>query len=398
MSQASSGRAWLGPFYANTVLVQAITFVLRPTAIYKAIELDVAGPLARRSWRELRTDPTLAGSAEWPRSGPLWRTQRHGRRGRPDLHRRSWLRCHLVLCLGPAGVVPRLGLGHLCSVVGQQALVANRIERARYDTAFGHYTFAASAGQAIGPGLIVLFGGAASIPDTGSIFGWTILIGAVLMVTTLFLPSSPTSRESGQPITGSVRDLLRRPGLIRALAVSCIVLAAVDISLIYLPLLGTERGIAAGTIGILLSIRAATSMTSRFFLGRLAAWVGRGRLLTLSIAIAAVSMALVPIPMPMWLLAVLVAALGLGLGVGQPITMSWLAEATPPGLRGRAMSLRLTGNRLGQVVVPSAAGLLAVGAGAAGVLWLTAGALVVVGVAARRITRNTPPSSLSPTT
>ena len=34
-------RAWLVPFFAHTLLVQAITFVLRPTAIYRALELDV---------------------------------------------------------------------------------------------------------------------------------------------------------------------------------------------------------------------------------------------------------------------------------------------------------------------------------------------------------------------
>jgi hypothetical protein len=69
--------------------------------------------------------------------------------------------------------------------------------------------------------------------------------------------------------------------------------------------------------------------------------------------------------------------------------MSWLAESTPPGLRGRAMSLRLTGNRVGQVVVPSIAGLLAAGAGAGGVLALTAASLAAVGVAARRLDSDT---------
>jgi hypothetical protein len=64
--------------------------------------------------------------------------------------------------------------------------------------------------------------------------------------------------------------------------------------------------------------------------------------------------------------------------------MSWLAGTTPPGRRGRAMSLRLSGNGLGQVAIPSTAGLLAAGTGAAGVLVLTAGALAAVGYAARR--------------
>ena len=126
-------------------------------------------------------------------------------------------------------------------------------------------------------------------------------------------------------------------------------------------------------------------MVSRLLLGRLASWLGRQRLLTGSVALSAVSMALLPIPMPLWVLAIAVAVMGFGLGAGQPLTMSWLAEATPPGLRGRAMSLRLTGNRLGQVMVPSVAGALAMGTGAAGVLWLTAGALTAVGVASRGI-------------
>jgi MFS family permease len=96
-------------------------------------------------------------------------------------------------------------------------------------------------------------------------------------------------------------------------------------------------------------------------------------------------MAAAGVPLPAWSLAALVVLLGLGLGVGQPLTMSWLAEIAPPGLRGRAMSLRLTGNRLGQVVIPSAVGLVAAGVGAAGVLWATAAALAAVGVAARRL-------------
>ena len=73
--------------------------------------------------------------------------------------------------------------------------------------------------------------------------------------------------------------------------------------------------------------------------------------------------------------------------------MAWLADSTPPGLRGRAMSLRLTGNRLGQVVVPTAAGVFAAGAGAAGVLWITAAALAAAGIVSRRVT---PPPPIDP--
>jgi MFS family permease len=277
-----------------------------------------------------------------------------------------------------------LGTGHLCSVVGEQALVANATAPGRHDTAFGHYTFAASLGQALGPGLILVLGGDRTIPDTHAIFLAAVACAVVLLGVTAALRSSP-ARARADAAAGGMAGLLRRPGLVRALTVSCVVLAAVDITLVYLPALGTERGIASGVVGALLTLRAAASMTSRLFLGRLAARFGRRALLVGTVALSAAGLAVAVVPMPVWLLAVVVLAVGFGLGAGQPLTMSWLAESTPPGLRGRAMSLRLTGNRIGQVVVPSAAGLLAAGAGAGGVLALTAAGLAAAGVAARRI-------------
>jgi MFS family permease len=132
-------------------------------------------------------------------------------------------------------------------------------------------------------------------------------------------------------------------------------------------------------------LRALASMVSRLFLGQLAAALGRRPLMIGSIALAATMMTAVAFPLPPAVLVVIVVGLGLGLGVGQPLTMSWLAETAPPGLRGRAMSLRLTGNRLGQVVIPSLVGAVAVGVGTPGVLWATAAALAGAGVAARKL-------------
>ncbi|MER5333706.1 MFS transporter [Micromonospora sp. NPDC002717] len=157
-----------------------------------------------------------------------------------------------------------------------------------------------------------------------------------------------------------------------------------------MPALGAERGIAAGTIGVLLGIRAVASMASRLMLGRLVAAVGRRRLLVGTVAISAAGLGLLLPPLPLWAMAVVVTVSGLGLGAGQPLTMSFLAEAAPPGLRGRAMSLRLTGNRLGQVLIPSAAGALAAGAGAAGVLACTAAGLAGAAVAATGLPRPPP--------
>ena len=384
-------RRLLGPLLVHAVLTQVVTFVLRPTTAYRAVELDVpaawlgaltasfavvplllAVPSGQATDRFGERRVMLAGSALLLLSAVVFATGRGGAAG---------------LVLG--SVV--LGTGHLLSVVGEQAAVADSAGPGRFDTAFGHYTFAASLGQAAGPALITLLGGAGSLPDTQPLFLVAAVLAGLLVVCTALVRTPARARPPGGAPAGSMATLLRLPGLLRALTVSCVVLAAVDITLVYLPALGADRGLAAGAVGLLLTLRALASMVSRFFLGRLVALAGRRRLMVGSVGLSALSMAAVAVPLPLGWTGVLVLLLGLGLGVGQPLTMSWLAEVAPAGQRGRAMSLRLTGNRLGQVLIPSAVGFLAAGFGAAGVLWATAGALAVVGTAARRLAVDGPP-------
>ena len=379
------GRRLLAVLLLHSTLTQVITFVVRPTSAYRALELDVptawlgaltasfavvplllAVPSGQATDRFGERRVMLVGAVLMTLSAGIFATERGGAAG---------------LVLG--SVV--LGTGHLLSVVGQQAAVANTAGPGRFDSAFGYYTFAASLGQAAGPALITVLGGRGALPDTQPIFLTATLLGVLLVACTVVLRMPSVDRAAAGAASGGMGTLLRVPGLLRALLVSCVVLAAVDITLVYLPALGTDRGLAAGTVGLLLTLRAVASMTSRFFLGRLVSFVGRRRLMIVSVALAAVSMAVVALPLPIAAMAIVVVLMGLGLGVGQPLTMSWLAEVAPAGQRGRAMSLRLTGNRLGQVLIPSAVGLVAAGVGAAGVLAATAAALAAVGVASRRL-------------
>jgi MFS family permease len=379
------GRRALAVLLVHSVLTQVITFVLRPTSAYRAIELDIPTAWLGALTASFAVVPLLLAVP----SGQA--TDRFGERRVMLVGAVLMTLAAVVFVLdvgGAAGLVLGsvvLGTGHLLSVVGQQAAVANTAGPGRFDTAFGHYTFAASLGQAAGPILITLLGGGGELPDTGPIFLSATGLGVVLLVCTALLRMPARERVAGAGAGGGMGTLLRLPGLLRALLISCVVLAAVDITLVYLPALGTERGLAAGVVGLLLTLRAVASMTSRFFLGRLVGWVGRRRLMIVSVALSAAAMAALVLPLPAPALVALVLVLGMGIGVGQPLTMSWLAEVAPPGQRGRALSLRLTGNRLGQVLIPSTVGLVAAGVGAAGVLGATAAALAVVGVAARRL-------------
>jgi MFS family permease len=370
----------------HALLTQTITFVLRPAAAYRAIELDVPA-----AWLGVMT----ASFAVVPLFLAVPSGQAVDRFG----ERRVMVAGSVLLVgagtlfllgsAGPAGLVLAtavLGTGHLLSVVAEQAAVANSTAEGSFDSAFGYYTFAASLGQAIGPGLILLAGGDQAIPSTTVLFAIATGLAGVLVVSSaLVRGSGGRRRQRSAGERGAMATLLRLPGLPRALLISSVVLAAVDITLVYLPALGADRGLAAGFVGLLLTMRAAASMTSRLFLGRLSALLGRRRLMIISVWLSAVTMASVGLPLPAWATAAIVVGLGLGLGVGQPLTMSWLAEMAPADLRGRAMSLRLTGNRLGQVVIPSAVGVFAVGVGAAGVLGVTAAALAGVALAARKL-------------
>lgn len=381
---------------AHSLVVQVVTFVLRPTTTYRAIELDVAAAWLGALSACFAVAPLLLALP----AGAV--VDRVGERRVVLTGAVLLVLSSLVLGVLGSSVTALvlgtvvLGVGHLCSVVGQQTFVANyrspgQTTPRRYDAAFGHYTFAASLGQALGPLVIATRGGPGDLPDTGPIFSAALVASVLVLLLSLLFRSSRGPAPAGGTPGGGLVSLVRLPGLARALVTSCVILAAVDVTLVYLPALGAERGISAAAIGVLLTLRAVSSMVSRLFLGRLSAAVGRRRLLVVSTVAAALAVAATAATTSMWALVPLVCLAGLGLGVGQPVTMAWLASSAPAGQRGRAMSLRLVGNRAGQVAIPTAAGALAAGAGAAGVLLATGAALAVVGVAARSLPLDTRP-------
>lgn len=268
-----------------------------------------------------------------------------------------------------------LGLSQLVFVVANQTLVASRTPAEHYDRSFGHLSFVASFGQLVGPAAGGLIAGEGSPAGTSAalIFG-ALLSAASLPLILLAARSDPgpvVAVPADRPPPPAVLSILRMPGMPAAMLASMTVLATMDVLVVYLPALGEERGLAVATVGALLAVRAAASMASRLMLGRLVAWFGRDRLMLASLVVSAVSVvALAIAPLP--LMFVLIAVAGLTLGVCQPMTMSWVAARATAGALGTAMSLRLMGNRLGQVVIPVAAGSVATVTGAAGVLAATA--------------------------
>lgn len=370
---------------AHTLLFQAVTFLLRPTTAYRAIELDVptallgvlaasfaivplvvALPVGDLADRYGESRVMLAGAVVVAASALLLV---------------FWDDTFVALLVGTI----LLGTGHLLCTVGQQSMVANLVAPGRFDSAFGYYTFAGTIGQAAGPALLAVLGGGRAIPRTHDAFVLAAAMALALLLVTTLVRRTPRLPVGTSRADRRVVRLLRTPGLPRALVVSSVVLAAMDITLVYLPALGAEEGLSVGLVGGLLTARAVATMVARLFTGVLTAWLGRRLLLVVAIGSSGVATAVVPLPVPIWLVFAAVVVMGFGLGVCQPATLAWLAEIAPAGMSGRVVSLRLVGNRFGQVVVPSGIGLVAAGLGAGGVLWVTAGTLVAASVASRSV-------------
>lgn len=260
-----------------------------------------------------------------------------------------------------------MGLGHLCFVIGAQSIVARQSAPDEQDRNFGHFTIGASLGQLIGP-----VAAGALISGQGGALGRTsalalLVSAAVAAVALASLWCIEHRREAGPGRPGDkvpVRAILGARGVPAGIFISMAVLSATDILTAYLPVVGEHRSIAPVTVGLLLSLRAAATIACRLVMSPLLGLLGRRALLTSSCLLAGLLCAGVALPVSVPVLAVMLAVLGFCLGVGQPLSMTTVVRAAPDRARSTALALRLTGNRLGQVAAPAAAGLIA---GAVGV-------------------------------
>lgn len=354
----------------HAVAVQAFVFAVRPTVSYAALDAGVSSVWLGFLSASYAFAPLLLAL-------PAGRVvDRYGERPVLLAGAVALASACAVLLTGPRSVgglilgLVLAGVGHLFSMTGEQTAVA-RMSGASSDSRFGTYTFASSLGQAVGP-LLLSLGAADAVLAAAS------ALSGLALATSLVIGTRPaSSRSAGR---SGVAVLLRDRQVRRAVIVSGIVMAAVDITVVYLPALGQQAGFSAGLVGAVLAVRAVASMAVRLVTGAAVHRLGRRAVLLgglLSAAAAFVAAAGWHQPL-VWMVAA--AVLGAGLGMAQPITMSAVADSAPVDRRGTAMTLRLMSNRLSVVVLPGSLGAVAAGAGAAGVLVGTA-ALLGLGAA-----------------
>jgi MFS family permease len=192
----------------------------------------------------------------------------------------------------------------------------------------------------------------------------------------LLLPPARDGAAKGRASSSmKVTQLIGIRGLPAYLMASVVTITALDLIVVYMPLLGHERDIEASTIGLLLAVRAAFSIFARLAYVPLVDVLGRMPLTYVTMLSPAAAFVAVALPSPLWLLFPALAICGMGLGISATLTLSGVVDLAPPNARGTAMSLRLTGNRLGQMVIPFGASLVATATGTAGVFVILAATL-----------------------
>ena len=361
---------WARPLLLSSTLTQATIYVLRPMITYRAIELDAS---------TVQIGVIAALYALFPVLLALQFGTWVGKFGEGKFIIAGTFSLAVTgLALVFANSILTLaistafaGVSHLACMVGGQSMVALRAPRENYDKYFGYYTFSASLGHLVGPLIAALVAGSdGTLPKSTSnafLLGFILCVIAIFPVIKWWREKPSIAGKSEEGTYTAAFSLLKKPGIFAAIYVSLAISSVADVLVVFLPLFGTENNFSPYAIGVILAIRAGTTMISRFFLGRLSNLFSTYQLLMLSTVIsvfACVAMAFAKTPFS---LGVIVFIAGFSLGIGQPLTMSLVSQKTAADERALAVSARLMGNRFGQFLVPAGAGAIAASAGAGGV-------------------------------
>ena len=186
-------------------------------------------------------------------------------------------------------------------------------------------------------------------------------------------PVVPKAQRSGK----SVGELLRDPKLLRVYGVSMIANATWSIVNFLLPVYGTQIGLSASKIGILMGSYSIAMIVIRAFMPMLHRHFTGWQLMIASLASSSVCFFAMPAVTSLYLLMGLSFLIGLGMGLSGPLSQALLYEASPPERVGEVMGLRVTAMNITQTVVPMGSGAVSAAFGNAPVFWALA--LVLAG-------------------
>ena len=173
-----------------------------------------------------------------------------------------------------------------------------------------------------------------------------------------------------------VLDLLRIPGLRQTFWVSLLLATGWDLYTFIIPLYGARLGLSPAAIGVILSTFAVATLTVRTAMPLLIKKLKQWSVIFAAMAISGTCYLLFPFAQSVPPLLLLSFVLGLGLGSAQPVIMSLLYAASPPGRQGEAVGLRTSLLNGSHTMIPLASGAASTAVGMAPVFWVLAACLL----------------------
>ena len=270
-----------------------------------------------------------------------------------------------------------IGLGHIFFHVSIHNLIGAYGSGEERTRNFSTFALGASIAAFIGPSL-----GGFSIDLWGFRPAHMLLAAIALMPAVVLLAfprvvpprGAPSKPEAG---AGSLA-LLADPALRRTLIMSGVTLTGIELFTFYFPVYGRSIGLSASAIGMVMSCYAVAAFLVRMGMPRATRRIGEVGVLTASLFIAGTVYLLVPLVSQAPLLALIAFLLGIGLGCAQPLTIILTYNHAPAGRSGEALGMRLTVNKLTQIVVPLAFGAMGSAFGLIPVFWAN-GAFLLTG-------------------
>ncbi len=224
----------------------------------------------------------------------------------------------------------------------------------------GWFSFGVALGSLLGPLLGGIISDNSSFQTTFfsmAVFG--LLSCIIITIIPNEFPETINDYSPPHPSKSAISDLLGIKELRVALIFSLLVLFARDLYQTFFPLLALEFGYSHATIGIVFSIHGLASVIIRFYLSTLIKWLGSHKLFLSSMFICGILFIFLPFISNLFLAIIIAFLLGMSVGIGQPLTISLTIESAIQGRVAEALGIRLTVNRLTQIITPITFGALA---------------------------------------
>ncbi|HQA32457.1 MAG TPA: MFS transporter [Casimicrobium huifangae] len=280
--------------------------------------------------------------------------------------------CALVAAGGAiAAIEPMLGILALCAIaigIGWMAIAAssqyavglfggseNRVR------AFSVMSMGFSISSFLGPLIAGFMIDHVSYRAAFAVLAALPAIAAIAFATRWLKLPAVAPREDAP--NGGARELLGMPAVRNTLISAAFITVGWDLYIFMVPVLGTELHLTATQIGSVLSFFAVAVFVVRLFMTRLTDRLGERGVMVSAMAVAGVTFIAFGFAHSYGVMMALSFVIGLGLGASQPIVLSILHDAAPPGRIGEVNGMRMTMISTSQWTMPLVFGMLSASTG-----------------------------------